>query len=167
MQLVRKIDAVPARNLGQKEAYAPCFGQQTCRVRSGSEGRLSVKMRLVSKSRCKSAPQKCDWRHNVRPDANATQSAAPVANFQRLIVLSDYVCDTKPVGIKTAIGGKNLSHSPQMPVWSAKARLVKNLGQLYFLSGRFLLREMTNLKQSQCHTRRYRISRLEKRRSHR
>jgi len=28
---------------------------------------------------------------------------------------------------KTAIGGENLSHSPQMPVWSATMRLVKDL----------------------------------------
>jgi hypothetical protein len=33
----------------------------------------------------------------------------------------------------TAIGGKNLSRSSQMPVWSARARLVRILGQLRFL----------------------------------
>src|SRR6266496_785139 len=68
VQLVRKNFGVAhAENLGQKERCAPCFVQQTCRVRSGSEGRLSVKVRLVKKSRCKPAPAKLRFTTRVYP----------------------------------------------------------------------------------------------------
>jgi len=81
-----------------------------------------------------------DWTHR------AIRCSAPQHLFDREITARIEAIVSKP-----AIGGKNLSHSCQMPVRSAKAQSVKILVSLSTCLGRWLQHDVTHLKHSQCH----------------